>query len=364
MFGERTWATCRQCSWVACVAARRGIFQSSRGYRLGLLARTLRRMRHAALFLVLASSSACGSDPPAGGSLGSAGSSAQGGATSSAGSANNSAGKEGEALHGSVVVTLQQPADGDGYTTAIGRFFDDAQPKILALESRNEQNGCTLFVPRSPFCSEPCTPAVCSANDVCTKYPEARAVGTLTLKGIGSPLELTPSSSMIVYQSPSLPFPPCEPGAPVTASATNVSLSAECIAPLELEGPDPISIVENAPLRLSWVPAADAARSRIQVKLDVSHHGGSKGEIDCDVPDTGELEIPASLVTALLGLGLAGFPTININRVSVGLDAANSNLSLVLASDVTRAVDTGVVSCLDNQACSGTQTCQKSGICG
>jgi hypothetical protein len=310
-------------------------------------------MRHVILFLVLASSSACGSDPPP------AGSGAQGGATGSAGGANDPGG----ALHGSVVVTLQQPTDGDRYTTAIGRFFDGAQPKILDLESRTEQNGCTLFVPRAPFCRSPCAPAVCTADDVCTSYPHARSVGTLTLKGIGSPLELTPSSSMIVYQAPSLPFPPCEPGAPVTASATDVSLSAECIAPLQLKGPDPIPIVENAPLRLSWVPGAAAARSRIQIKLDVSHHGGSKGEIDCDVPDTGELEIPASLVTALLGLGLAGFPTINVNRVAVGADAAHPNLSLVLASDVTRAVDTGVVSCLDDQACSAPQTCQKSGIC-
>jgi hypothetical protein len=321
-------------------------------------------MRHVTLILVLAWSIACGSNPPAADAPGSGGSGAQASGSGSAGNANNSGGKDGGTLHGSVVVSLQQPSDGDGYTTAIGRFFDDAQPDILALESRSEQNGCTLFVPRAPYCSEPCAPAVCTANDVCTRYPEPRAVGALTLKGLGTPLELTPSSSMLVYQSPSLPLPPCEAGAPVTASATGVSLSAECIAPLELKGQDPLPLVENAPLRLSWTPAAAQATSRIHVKLDVSHHGGSKGEIDCDVPDTGELEIPASLVTALLGLGLAGFPTINVNRVALGTDAGNPNLRLVLASDVTRAVDTGVVSCLDDQACSAGQSCQKSGICG
>jgi len=100
------------------------------------------------------------------------------------------------------------------------------------------------------------------------------------------------------------------------------------------------------------------------VKLDVSHHGGSKGEIDCDVADTGELEVAASLVTELLGLGLAGFPTINLNRVAEGADAANPNVTLVLSSDVTRAVDTGVVSCLDDNACAKGETCQKNGICG
>lgn len=312
------------------------------------------------LLVLLTLSSACGSDPVSGGMAGSAGSTAQGGASG----ANAGGGANDAALHGSVVVTLQQPVDGDAYTTVIGRFFDGAQPDIIALEARGEQAGCTLYVPRAPFCSNPCAPAVCTADDVCTKYPTPRGVGALTLKGLGAPLELQPSSSMIVYQSPSLDYPPCEPGAPVTASASDVYLSADCIAPLQLMGPDPIPIVKNEPLRLSWLPAANGARSRVRVKLDVSHHGGSKGEIDCDVADTGELEIAASLVTALLDLGLAGFPTINVNRVVVGTDAANPNLKLVLSSDLTRAVDTGVVSCLDDAACPDGQTCQLSGVCG
>lgn len=305
-------------------------------------------MWRATLCVVLALSSACSSDP------------ASGGPPSNAGGSPASDG----ALHGGVVVTLQQPADGDGYTTAIGRFFDGAQPKILSLAARSEQTGCTLYVPHAPFCSHPCAPAVCTADDVCTEYPAPRGVGTLTVKGIGTPLELQPSSSMIVYQSPSLAYPPCAPGAPVTASASGVSLSADCIAPLKLMGPDPIPIVKDVPLRLSWLPAASGARSRVRVKLDVSHHGGSKGEIDCEVADTGELEIAASLITELLGLGLAGFPTINVNRVVVGTDAANPNVTLVISSDLTRAVDTGVVSCLDDDACSNGQTCQLGGVCG
>jgi hypothetical protein len=309
---------------------------------------------------------ACSSDsPPAVNAAGSGGNGAQGGGESGGtGGDEASAGAGNGGLHGGVVVTLHAPSDADGYTTAIGRFFSGPQPEILSLEPRLQEGDCTLFVPHAPFCSESCAPAVCTADDVCTDYPEPQSVGTLSLSGIGETLSLEPTSSMVVYQSPSLPYPPCEPGAPVTVAADGFSLQAECIAPLELMGPDPIPIVAEKPLALSWVPGDDAAHSRVRIKLDVSHHGGSKGEIDCDVADTGAFEISAALVTELLGLGLAGFPTINLDRVALGADASNPDLTLMLSSDVTRAVDTGVVSCLDASQCPDGQTCQKGGTCG
>jgi hypothetical protein len=271
-----------------------------------------------------------------------------------------------DTLHGDVVVTLHAPLDGDtdGYTTAIGRFFSGPQPQILALEPRLEQDGCTLFVPRAPFCSTPCTPAVCTEDDVCTDYPEPRAVGTLAISGLGEPLAIEPTSSMIVYQSPSLAYPPCELGSSVTALAPGFSLRADCIAPLQLSGPDPIPVQAKQAVHLTWEAAAEGATSRIRIKLDVSHHGGSKGEIDCEVPDNGAFDIPEPLVTELLGLGLAGFPTINLNRIAVGTDANNPHLSIALSSDITRAVDTGVVSCLDASSCPDGQMCLDGGTCG
>lgn len=316
-------------------------------------------MRRAVVLGLLGFLSACSSEsstpnapPPQGGESG-----------AGAGGDGNSS-PEG-ALHGGVVVTLYGPLAGeDGYTAAVGRFFSGPQPEILALEPRLEQGECTLFVPRAPFCSNPCTPAVCTEDDVCTDYPEPRSVGTLTLNGLGAALSLEPTSSMVVYQSPSLAYPPCELGGGVTASAPGFSLHADCIAPLQLSGPDPIPIRAEQPIHLTWEAAAGGAATRVHIKLDVSHHGGSKGEIDCDVPDSGVFDIPAPLVTELLGLGLAGFPTINLDRVATGVDATNSNLTLVLSSDVTRAVDTGVISCLDTSACPDGQTCQDGGTCG
>jgi hypothetical protein len=116
-------------------------------------------------------------------------------------------------------------------------------------------------------------------------------------------------------------------------------------------------------VHVTWEAAATGSASRIRIGLDVSHHGGKKGQIDCEVPDTGSFDIPETLVTKLISLGLAGYPTINVNRVSVGVDAKNENVSLLLSSSITRAVDTGVRSCLDDSECEGNEKCSMVGIC-
>ena len=176
-----------------------------------------------------------------------------------------------------------------------------------------------------------------------------------------APLSLSPATSMIVYQSPSLAYPPCEAGSKVTASSDGFALEAECIAPLELTGPEPLPVKTGEVVHVTW-KAASGAKSLIRIGLDISHHGGKKGQIDCEVPDTGSFDIPATLVTKLIGLGLAGYPTINVNRVSLGTDTKNAEASLLLSSAITRAVDTGVKSCLDDVECDDGQTCSMAGI--
>lgn len=268
------------------------------------------------------------------------------------------------AVHGSVVVSLNAPlGDGAGYSTLIGRFFAGETPDPLPLRLDTREGDCELWVPNLPFCSEACTPDVCTANDVCTPYPEPVEVGTIAVSGLGELLSLAPATSMIVYQSPSLAYPPCEEGAKVSASSNRFALEAPCIAPLELTGPEPLPVKSGEAVHVTWVAATASGASRIRIGLDVSHHGGKKGQIDCDVPDTGSLDIPEALVTKLIGLGLAGYPTINVNRVSVGVDATNENVSLLLSSSVTRAVDTGVTSCLDDTECEGEEKCSMVGIC-
>ncbi len=314
---------------------------------------------------------ACSSAEAPSGEVGASGASGSGGQAAgvsgsgsgtSAGGGGGAGGGDTVQLHGAVVVALHPAAeDAEGYTSVLARFFDGPTPDALPNRLKDEVGDCQLLVPDLPFCSSACTPAVCTASDVCTPYPNPKSAGTLELAGLGAALQVEPATTMFVYQPPSLPNPPCVEGEEIAAKTEAFELSARCIPQLELTGADPIPVMSGQTVHVEWVPPAEPASSRIRIGLDISHHGGKKGEISCDVPDTGSFDIPASLVTQLVELGLAGFPTINVNRVSVD---ESGGASLVVSSDITRAVDTGVTSCQEDTECPDGQTCQKVGICG
>jgi hypothetical protein len=298
----------------------------------------------------------------------SAGSNSGGTSANAAGTANGNgaAGSTPTAAEprGTLVVSLNPATtDAPGYSTLIGRFFDGPSPDPFPLKLDSMAEGCELLVPLLPFCSEACTPDVCTANDVCTPYPNPLSVGPIAVLGLGAELSLMPMTTMIVYQSPSLAYPPCAEGSKVKAFSSSFNLEAECLTPLELTGPDPLPVKKGAVVHVTWVAPPADSKSRVRIGLDVSHHGGKKGQIDCEVPDTGSFDIPEPLVTKLLGLGLAGYPTINVNRVSLGVDPAHPDVSLLLSAAITRAVDTGVMSCQDDAECHDGKTCSKLGIC-
>lgn len=245
----------------------------------------------------------------------------------------------------------------------MGRFFDGPTPSPIPLELDSEEGDCQLFVPSHPFCSTACGADACTADDVCTKYPSALAVGAISIEGLGTTLNLQPSTSMFIYQPPSLAYPPCTEGDPVKASASGFSLEAKCIAPLEVTSAEPIPVKTGMPVQLTWKPASTAG-ARIRIGLDLAHHGGKKGEIDCDVPDTGSFDIPEALVTKLISLGLAGFPTISVSRVSIGTDDAVPEVELIISQSVLRAIDTGVESCQEDGECTAPAKCKDDKTCG
>jgi hypothetical protein len=314
-------------------------------------------------------SPAAGGSSSTGGSTSSGGSSGTTGGTSgtTGGSSSTTGGSSSGTLHGHFTATLKAEELGaPPYTKFAGQFFNSVNPDTFQLKVDKEQNGCRLMVPNSVFCDPDCMDGVCTGNNQCTPYPAPVYVGVAHLTGIGaSEVTIDADAPAYSYQpSAALPNPPCAEGAAVSVTTDKFSVTGKCISALDLKGADPLPVETGKSLPLTWTPPAVAGNTRIKIYLDVAHHGGKKGEIDCDVPDTGSFEIPEPLITRLVGLGLAGFPTIEVTRYSSAVSDKESEVKLEIASFVSRSVETGVKSCAsDSSQCPTGQTCQDDLTC-
>ena len=263
-----------------------------------------------------------------------------------------------------------------GSTAVLGKIYDGVTPAQIVWEEGLKEGSCQLFTPRVPFCSTACGgSAVCVEDDTCQDYPIAHSAGTVTVSG----LHTTPSQASFAmtpiannYQPPagvSLAYPGLDEGEAVSFTASGdyfsaFTLETKGISPLALLG-DAIVLDSTQPLKLAWTPPGKAGISRIHVKLDISHHGGTKGMIECEAEDTGSLELSAAMVTKLLNLGVAGFPTVIVTRKAVSsVTIAPGRVDLIVSSVVEHPVQiAGLTSCSADTDCPNGQTCQSDLTC-
>lgn len=261
-----------------------------------------------------------------------------------------------------------------GFTDLLGKLYDGPVPASTVWESDTEESGCVLRIPRVPFCEPGCgAGAVCVEDDQCLKSPAQLSAGTVTIEGVKTAdgkTTLTVEPIRKNYLSSGLPYPAFEEGDAIKLVAAGAdiepfTIEGTGIAPLEMKSQGPYVLESGKPLALSWT-AARSTGSRIQVKLDISHHGGSKGQIECDVDDDGALTIPAALVTKLKDLGVAGFPTVMVTRSQRSSAAtARGRVDLRIYSYVEQGIEIpGLVSCSEDGDCSGGKTCQDDKTCG
>lgn len=316
--------------------------------------------------------SASGGQSTAGGA--SAGGSAAGGAPGSGGSAAGSS----TALIGTFQVQLvaANPSTGTAASTRlVGKVSDGPTPPQIVWSVADESGDCVLEKPRVPFCDPSCGAGVCVDDGECQSYPAAKSVGTVTVSGIanssGAAFAMEPIAGN--YQPPAgltLIYPGFDDD-----STIGVSTSGGDFAPFSIEtkGIQPLTIADGAipietdkPALLLWTAANDPKASVIHVKLDISHHGGTKGMIQCDTDDDGSLDVPAALVTKLLALGVAGFPTVVVTRRTTGkAQTSRGVVELDVESPVERSVTIpGLVSCNGDEQCPSGQTCQPNLSCG
>jgi hypothetical protein len=255
----------------------------------------------------------------------------------------------------------------------LGRVSDGPTPPLTASKQTAMDGACQLLVPVTPFCSPSCGAGVCIADGVCQAYPKVQNLGDVTVSGIdcgGASVTLKNTSGN--YQLPpgvSCSYPGFKEGDSLRLMAAGADLPAFSavttgIAPLELTT-TALPVAAGQDFHLTWKPAANPKASHIHVKLDISHHGGTRGAVHCDLDDTGDVTISGALMTKLLALGVAGYPTVIVTRTATGTAAlASGHVEFKIASDVETAVQiSGLLSCGSDADCPTGKTCQADLTC-
>jgi hypothetical protein len=281
---------------------------------------------------------------------------------------------------GNFVLRLIPPvpaADGvpavDGVTTLVGRVNDGPTPELIRWTSTRNDAACRVLEPSIPFCDPSCAGGrVCVDEDTCQAYPSAHTVGNVHMDGVRNRAGATAYDVLPVgntYQYTDMPFPAFDEGGALRLDAAGgdydpFSIAARGVAPLEVPAAE-FAMVRGEALVLTWGAPGIADVSTIHVKVDISHHGGSRGKIECDAPDTGRLEIPAELSDHLLDLGAAGFPVVQLSRRHVGAtEIAVGRVELTVTSDVERPLSVpGIISCTGDEQCPEGQYCQSDLSC-
>ena len=257
-----------------------------------------------------------------------------------------------------------------GFTAVLGRLQDGPTPSAIIWEESATSGDCRLLTPRVPFCEQPCGGGtLCVEDGQCQSFPAAITVGTVQVDGLRTVAGETTffmdpiASNYQPSGGTQLAFPAFSPGEDITIvasgtkSVSTFAVTARGISPLEVAN-ESIELA-GEPVLLEWTPSGQMDVTTISVAFDISYHGGTKGRIECECPDTGSLNVSASLLEQLKTLGISGFPKIEIVRKTIGSTDPPAHVDLVVESMVTRILEIpGVISCSGNGDCPGGQTCR------
>lgn len=268
-------------------------------------------------------------------------------------------------------ITLAEKTEiSQGLPSVKGKVYDGAMPSSIIWRETAKSGACTLYEPEVPFCSPRCgSDALCVSNGVCEALPNLISAGKVTVTGVktlAGATAFTMDPVLNGYQPPagtSMEYIPFAEGNPVSVSAagdTGVGafvLNGKAIARLVLLT-DSIALEDGKPVQLHWTPPGQDVGTTIEVIMDLSHHGGSKGKIECETADNGSLEVSASLVDALKALGVTGWPTIEVSRRSVATNT-QVGINLEMESPISLPLSIpGLISCTEDGDCPDGKTCQ------
>lgn len=261
----------------------------------------------------------------------------------------------------------------DGGTTVFdGAISDGITPSSVYREIAAE-GGCQLLGPRDLFCSPSCeSGTTCAGENECVTKPVKQSAGTITVSGLLTGLEVTPNAITGGYSKTIVdPFPAFEPGAAIELSAQGAVFSAFTLhgwgVPPLTTSLTTVNVSKGSGVPLTWdTTGVNPGQTEISMNFSVNVHGATTGWIECTVPDTGSFEIPATLVSDLIELGLSGFPRMYLARRSA--DSAQLSTGDCVDFEVSSEVKIeltvdGLVSCTTDTDCPDGQTCSAESAC-
>jgi hypothetical protein len=193
-----------------------------------------------------------------------------------------------------------------------------------------EEGGCRYLKAAMGDCSPACEGGeVCTINGVCAPYPIGVSGGTLTIDGLGEPIEIVAEDwNAGMYVGPAgLPADLFDSSDAVGAALSGgdfpaVTLGAKGVDPVD---PDLVGtgfeMVDGQDAEITWTPGADPdACIRVVLNGFNAMHGAPLSDvIECEGTDTGSLTIPQTLVEE--------FPHGTTPEVTEGYDWPHSELS-------------------------------------
>ncbi len=314
-----------------------------------------------------ADSGGMGGGASTGGSSASGGDAATGGDAAGGGATDGMACGSDSRLGGFIVQFTES-------STMVGGSVYDAVTPMFVWEETAREGDCAVQRRPTLFCDPQCiTPQTCGDDGTCIDAPEKQGIGTVTLSGLSVAVEITPDEvTNNYYFLGSIPDPGLTPSSTIGLSASGgyfpaFELTAPGIEALSVTTQS-LTVSGDAPVTVAWTPAADPV-GRVRVVLNLSSHGSDTIQLQCDVEDTGSVEIPASLLSELIGLEVAGYPRLTVIRESADSTAVSSGcIDLLVQSTLviegTAVQIAGVTYCTSVDDCPSGQDCLENLTCG
>lgn len=260
--------------------------------------------------------------------------------------------------------------DGTPFTVFQGSVFDSVNP-LDALDEVANSGVCRLLNRKIRQCSPACTAdkPVCGGGGGCVAFPVQKNLGTVSVVGVNDGIVTTPSAKNFYSNDGIITYPGVVEGSEVTLTTSGgdlppFQLMTKGIAPLEMTTKTP-TVKKGEGVNLAWKSPRLATGARLHIVVSLDNHGTTPQQIECDAPDTGSFEIPATLVDSLTNLGVSGFPSMFVTRRSVESKsiAAGCVEFNITAADVLDVVVDGLKSCTKNEDCPSGQKCQGNLTC-